>query len=450
MTSLDLSAQSYCAVDHTNQSGTVGNRNPCATGVTLHIYAFAVSKDGTPLYSANYGCRTQGYLLNSTTPAFALQGGATYTATITGGNNNSSQHVGIWIDLNADGDFSDVGEYMPLADISQNALPQDRQFTIPCTGILPGVTRMRVRSEFGSNAALTASSACGNLSYGSTDDYTISLLPPSNNPVGFSAPDTVFVGATAKLINNNPTGYYSHSWDVGDDGVYDYNSLNLNLLLNTPGSVFVRLRSLSCSNKDSMFKKIVVVNPTVPPTADFIAEQTEVPELSTFNLTDLSSGGATSWFWEAFMPNDSAASYLTNTDQNPDFYSNVSGIFTICLTSGNGAGLSDRFCRGNYIRVKPSCEFSMGPVHESGDCMTGKLYDNGGPTGNYNASGSGFFNEFLINPCGASKVTLNFSSVCCKSWCYPPYLGWYKPVGHSAAYRFWIYQHQFSKWQYRC
>lgn len=84
--------------------------------------------------------------------------------------------VGIWIDLNVDGDFDDAGEMVTVVTFTSNMT--SNQLSIPVT--IPsfasyGYTRMRVRTRYdgSSNPALAANQSCGAVEIGHATDYPV-------------------------------------------------------------------------------------------------------------------------------------------------------------------------------------------------------------------------------------------------------------------------------------
>jgi len=75
------------------------------------------------------------------------------------------------------------------------------------------------------------------------------------------------------------------------------------------------------------------VNVSTPPAAAF--DTTSVG--FTYNFTDLSTGGATTWLWD-FGDGSSSAS------QNPSHIFSSNGVQTVCLTAGNANGCIDSVC----------------------------------------------------------------------------------------------------------
>lgn len=98
-----------------------------------------------------------------------------HTATC-GGNFNGV--MGIWIDLNQDGDFTDAGETVVMTPsfLYGNGIYQTGTFYLPLNA-LPGRTRMRVTLNETTASPITP---CGLYFYGETEDYTIEILPTTN------------------------------------------------------------------------------------------------------------------------------------------------------------------------------------------------------------------------------------------------------------------------------
>lgn len=82
--------------------------------------------------------------------------------------------LGIWIDLNQDGDFTDAGEAVHMSSTFTYATTMFRTgtFTIPCTALL-GETRMRVSQI---ETTVTPISSCGTYGYGETEDYLVNIV----------------------------------------------------------------------------------------------------------------------------------------------------------------------------------------------------------------------------------------------------------------------------------
>lgn len=91
-----------------------------------------------------------------------------------------------------------------------------------------------------------------------------------------------------------------------------------------------------------------VTKKQIPPTADFIANRTNINAGDTVTFTDLSTGSPTSWSWN-FGDNG------TSAQKNPSHVYSAEGTFTVTLTATNIGGSAVK-ARSNYITVGPSGE----------------------------------------------------------------------------------------------
>jgi PKD repeat protein len=235
---------------------------------------------------------------------------------------------------------------------------------------------------------------------------------PAVYPVaGFQAYDTVGVNSPVEFLNiaseNDPS---FHFWYVND--VFVNNNLNLTYTFNQTGTNEVKLITANCTGYDTLEKSVVIVSPTSPPEADFIADKNIVEQSEVIQLTDQSENWPTTWAWKVipdsiFDPDlgFTTATYIFNPSsqaQNPELSILYPGSYSVSLTAGNTAGNSQPETKTNYIVVKSTntlCNF----INES-RATSGNLYDDGGATTDY--SGNQNCN-FLINPC-ASQVKLVF------------------------------------------
>ncbi len=90
---------------------------------------------------------------------------------------------------------------------------------------------------------------------------------------------------------------------------------------------------------------------TVPPVANFVANQTNVAPGTTVSFTDQSIGNPTSWAWSISPATGWNYAGGTNaTSQNPQVTFNSAGQFSVTLTASNSQG-SDVETKTNYIIV---------------------------------------------------------------------------------------------------
>lgn len=113
-------------------------------------------------------------------PAPILMTGMNYPLSVVGGQCNGGSYCGntyVWIDYNQNGSFTDPGELVWQAPytcwaITGTTMVATGGITIPVTAIA-GNTRMRVTLVEGST-----SGPCASYSWGETEDYLVTIIPP--------------------------------------------------------------------------------------------------------------------------------------------------------------------------------------------------------------------------------------------------------------------------------
>ncbi len=438
---LAASAQ-YTATTHTYGCQWTNGSNNYDRYSTIESVEIADAQ-GNVLYSkAGDGCnnRPNGTVVTGghfsvieSQPAFTLSSGSEYTITV-GVDNvlNSSvrTYIGVWIDFNANGSYESSEFVTPTSGININpGTTRSWTFTVPCS-VSTDPTRMRVRSNYGNSTAYrwTASQSQSQGYYGETEDFAMDLALATGISSDFFLPDTAFVGTIVQMTNGSQ-GNITSSWDIDNDGSYDYISANAEHIYTATGTYEVKLRNYNCAGTDSTTKTIEIVNPTAPPVADFVATKNVVELFDVFQLIDLSSNGATYWNWYLTNGTDTI-DYLDLGDlqggdpyvnRNPTIFTGTNpigfpklfpdrGLWTVCLQSSNGLGSSAVSCKTDYIEVTKT-SFNMGPETSLPaniiTAETGTLYDKGGPFNDYTVPEANL--EALIAPCGATSVTLEFA-----------------------------------------
>jgi hypothetical protein len=115
-------------------------------------------------------------------------------------NGNYDGVLGIWIDLNDDGDFTDPGEEMHMSGVFQYGPTVFRtgNISIPC-GTINGVKRMRVTLIETTFSPITP---CGTYGYGETEDYLVNIIDATPS---FVATTTIQqTGSTSPSSTNLP------------------------------------------------------------------------------------------------------------------------------------------------------------------------------------------------------------------------------------------------------
>ncbi len=140
-----------------------------------------------------------------------------------GGNYNGV--LGIWIDLNQDGDFIDAGETVHMTPffLYGTTVFRTGNITIPCTAT-PGLTRMRVILN---ETTASPISPCGSYFYGETEDYTINIVnaaPVFNAATTLQQPITTSAGATDVPILRVPVKVTSSACNPGTVNEFRFNT----------------------------------------------------------------------------------------------------------------------------------------------------------------------------------------------------------------------------------
>lgn len=145
-------------------------------------------------------------------------------------------------------------------------------------------------------------------------------------------------------------------WDFGDGSPTD-STQNPTHVYSANGTYTVCLITTSLCDADTVCQSVTVC---MPVTAAFSESDT----IDTMTLTDLSTGGATSWFW------DFGDGIGTSTQQNPVYTYPSGGVYTVCLIATSSCA-SDTFCQQVTIIITGINETQAGsislypnPVHD--------------------------------------------------------------------------------------
>ena len=438
-------AQTYCNANHYFGCGynTTAYRYSAIEEVTF-------SQNGTVIYSkspdgcndiTSTGRNTDHFNVINTSPGFKLSYGSEFSIWISGQNYNfyTDFPVGVWIDLNRDGDFDDADEFLgnktvpAVVDRTLSGTPpaaKEFKFQIPCGASGSGTSRIRIRSTAPYNTrGWSAGESClngtSNPYYGETEDYIVTLTNATTVSAGFFMVDTAYVKTKVNMVNKNQEGYTYHGWDILDDGSIDFTSIDATTKFNSTGKYCVRLYSENCIGRDSALECIEIVTPTAPPVADFVSSSNAVELYNTFQLTDLSTNGAIYWEWFMYQQADSAGTHIdiaqggSDADQNPEVFSAKGipgfpdvGKWCVGLTSSNDIGASVTVIKKDYVEILKGCDVEMGPgtlTSISGNvitCTAGTMISKTDGSGNYSANENGL--DALIAPCGATSITFTF------------------------------------------
>jgi hypothetical protein len=168
--------------------GTLNNSSTCTTtggpGSTVSLYS-------------NY---------TTTVPAPNIIAGNTYPLSIQIGTcgGNYSNAVKVFIDLNRDGDFVDAGETVytsPGTTVGPHI--ETANVVIPTTGVVPGLTRMRVVNVETSPAFINP---CGTYTWGETEDYVVNLQTGPSTVYSYAWNTTPAINAASGSLTLSNTG----------------------------------------------------------------------------------------------------------------------------------------------------------------------------------------------------------------------------------------------------
>ncbi|MBI1222158.1 MAG: DUF5011 domain-containing protein [Bacteroidetes bacterium] len=360
--------------------------------------------------------------------ALKITPGSDYTVKLTSGITRTyySNEWGIYIDYNGDHDFDDPTEFVGRGISNGAKGTVTINFTVPCTAI-SGKTRIRIRQDYtysGSSYRYGPGNGCGvsvygYQGYGESWDFDAEIASVSAPSANFSIPDTVYTNSPANFINSHQFGYIANEWDAVNLGNSpDATSTNFKFSFPNTGTYQVRLSSTNCQGTAITTKSVDVVDPTSSPQPVFVVSQNEVIYDGVtpvyIDYYDLSLYGPTQWEWIMTPDMLNGAPYIWTSgsqyDQNPSAFFYDFEIYDVCLAVGNSAGY-DTLCKSGYINIKqPGAGGTIVNIlgQQLGSTVdSGWVYDSGGPTNSYK---SNEFYDFVISPCGASKVTLNFTS----------------------------------------
>ncbi|MFC2114565.1 GEVED domain-containing protein, partial [Bacteroidota bacterium] len=203
--------------------------------------------------------------------------------------------------------------------------------------------------------------------------YGVEAIFPAPT-ASFDAPDTVCLGMPVAFENTSTGDKLLFAWDFSGYGFAESFEENPTYTFQFfPGTYFVTLTVENCGGSSSYTKKIVVIQPSASPTADFEADSRKPVAGEDFvRFTDLSSGNAGNPFgcvneWEWTIDPDTMMDNLgvwvkTHTfvggtnkfSQNPIIRFEDTGYFTVSLISGFNMNTSTE-TKTNYIYAIKYC-----------------------------------------------------------------------------------------------
>ena len=302
------------------------------------------------------GCNggPRSYNVMSTTPSFTLESTKTYTIKFKMSNNITiNKDFSAFIDLNGDGDYTDVNEFLSKTWGAGTGVQEDQNyaggtthtetFIVGCAASpFSGTSRIRFRGGFSGNygAKNNANNSENDWNYGETEEFTFNLASDLTVSAAFIGDITAYKNVDYYMTSTN--GSKNFDWDENSDG---YDSIGFQTITwnwGSTGTKTMKTRSENCAGIDSTVTNINVVDVTKAPVVDFIADITLGAPGAEINFVDLSTNGVSTRNWtiyDSFMNpvlyKDNSDVILGKTLKFPGFLFNDKGIYTVCLEAIN-------------------------------------------------------------------------------------------------------------------
>jgi hypothetical protein len=166
---------------------------------------------------------------------------------------------GVWIDFNGDGDFDDLGEFVYGSPYYTYG-SQYATLTLPCNADYVGDHRMRVRAF--DYYVPNQGDACTQFYYGETEDYIITLSPPTTNQVysassctqnnqnavGKGVPDVEILGIQLTMAGcNSPLSALSFTINSTGSTDFENDVTNVKIYYTGTSSVFAPINLFGSS-----------------------------------------------------------------------------------------------------------------------------------------------------------------------------------------------------------
>ncbi|MFN4811088.1 MAG: FG-GAP-like repeat-containing protein, partial [Bacteroidota bacterium] len=279
-----------------------------------------------------------------------LQAGSTYFLSATTGS--YAQGIGVWIDINIDGDFDDAGE---LVFSGAPSTQINGSFVLP-SNITEGQSVMRVRSIY--NVTPAATDACNLQTYGEIEDYKVMLVNPlvvvSTLPLG-NAMSVAVSSNTSVTFNSNISSTGATTIHGSSKGLYT--SVDN---INQPSVIFDPSQNYQPGEKISV---------TVPSATGVNNSTLTAPYQFEYYAA---SGSGTALFQSLNTVTSSDISDIVTGDFNNDGDAdiavarnlNAAGVSTLQIYSNNGSG---NFVTTNSYSNFTDTRLAAGDLDNDGD-----------------------------------------------------------------------------------
>ena len=183
-----------------------------------------------------------------------------------------------------------------------------------------------------------------------TKDVTQKPIASFDMPKGVQCP-SANISITNTTIARGNTRY---SWDVDGDNVDDYNDEEFTFQYSTPGTYTIRMVASNCIGADTVYKTVVVQNPSTVPTTAFGTKYTNPAVGDEVMLADSTLGCVQGMEWFISPSTFTYINGTTSSSKNPQLVFNAAGCYTVKLVTWNGIGY-DSLVRPCYFNVKNVC-----------------------------------------------------------------------------------------------
>jgi len=244
-----------------------------------------------------------------------------------------AENVRAWIDFNNDSVFASS----ELVATSDNRLVNHSvDFFIPAGTVVGTMLRMRVASDY---IGTTPPTVCGNLQFGQTEDYGVSIVPNTNAPVAefnFSIVDNC-LGAV-EFYNNSSFFPTTSAWDFGDGNTAVGDTVTHTF---GTGAFTVTLIAGNGFGADTTTQLVtidsIVAGFSVPDTV-FVGDNI---------LFSNTGSGADTWAWDF-------GDFLASSLENPSHSYAVAGTYSVVVSATNSVtGCVDTYTKQIVVVLPP-------------------------------------------------------------------------------------------------
>jgi len=250
--------------------------------------------------------------------------------------------------------------------------------------------------------------------YATTIGADESKYPVPTPKSNFVSDDTVCHSTPITFYNSaDPKAKQGYWWYF--NGFFKTKNFNWSYTFPTgTGYDTVRLVTVNCGGSDTFEKYVYVDNPGKSPKADFISDLNVVEVMYPVQFSDISTNCPGGWTWRVkpatilhpqlgLVSTHTFVSPTIPSSQNPLISFDFPGTYEITLIAENIVG-KDSIVKTKYITVKPLQWMCLFVPVETSKSPNGFLYDDGGPTSDYQNSKNC---DLVLTPC-AKELNLTF------------------------------------------